>query len=73
MEQIISYPILAGKNLRLLIHTYYISQEAFAIDYGADLRTVNRYINEGINKISVIQELAEFFNTDFIFFFQNHE
>ena len=66
------YHILAGMNLRLLIQMNYGSQEAFAIDYGADLRTINRYINDGINKIQTVQELAEFFNTDFTFFFQDH-
>lgn len=60
----------AGEALRRLIQEHYSSQEEFAYDYGADLRTINRYINNGINKINVVQELADFFNVELISFFQ---
>ena len=60
----------AGETLRKLIRENYASQEEFANDYGADLRTISRYINNGINNIGVIQELAIFFDVDFISFFQ---
>ena len=60
---------LAGEKLRLLIKQKYNSQEEFAYDFGAEPRTVSRYINNGINKISIIQELADYFQVDFIFFF----
>ena len=60
----------AGETLRRLIQEHYSSQEEFAYDYGADLRTINRYINNGINKINVVQELANFFNVELISFFQ---
>ena len=59
----------AGKNLRRLIQQNYSSQEEFAIDFGTELRTVNRYINSGINKVNIIQELAAFFEVDFVSFF----
>ena len=59
----------AGNALRCLIQENYPSQEEFAYDYGADIRTISRYINNGINKIDVIQELAEFFNVSFEYFF----
>ena len=52
----------AGTVLRRLIGENYSSQEEFAFDYGAELRTVNRYINSGITKIQTLQELALFFN-----------
>ena len=38
----------------------YSTQEEFAYDYGIELRTVSRYINNGISKIPTVQELAEF-------------
>lgn len=60
----------AGQILRRLIQENYSSQEEFAYDFGAELRTVNRYVNNGINKVNVIQELAEFFNVDVLEFFQ---
>ena len=65
-----SYALHAGQKLKQLIkENDYTSQEDFALDYGAELRTISRYINNGINKIDVIQELAEFFGVDFTYFF----
>ena len=61
---------IAGETLRKLIQENYSSQEEFAYDYGADLRTISRYINNGINKINVVQELADFFGVSLISFFQ---
>jgi len=61
----------AGKALRMLISSHYTTQEEFALDYGLDIRSVNRYINEGISKVDTIQELADFFHVDFIYFFTN--
>ena len=60
----------AGEVLRKLILENYPSQEEFAFDFGTDIRTVSRYINNGINKINTVQELAEFFQVDFTYFFQ---
>ena len=62
---------LAGRTLRRLIQENYATQEDFAEDYGVEIRTVSRYINEGINKVDVIQELAVFFNVSVIDFFTN--
>ncbi len=61
----------AGMMLRKLIQENYRSQEDFSYDYGMDIRTVSRYINNGINKIDVVQELAEFFDVPFIAFFSD--
>lgn len=61
---------MAGEALRKLIQENYSSQEDFAYEYGADLRTVSRYINNGINKVNVIQELADFFGVSFTDFFK---
>ena len=66
----IDYTLRAGQKLRELINQNYKTQEDFAYDFGADLRTINMYINEGINKLSVIQELAEYFSVDIKYFFE---
>ncbi len=59
----------AGLKLRQLIQANYSTQEEFALDFGLEIRTVNRYINNGINKIDTIQELAAYFKVDFVDFF----
>lgn len=63
----------AGEVLRQLIQKHYSSQEAFADDFGTDVRTVNRYVNNGINKISVLQELAIFFDVSIVEFLKQEE
>ena len=65
----INLALLAGEKLRNLIYENYDTQEDFAYDYGLDLRSVNRYINVGITKVTTIQELSEFFNVDYSYFF----
>lgn len=62
---------IAGEILRLLIRQNYPSQEEFAYDFGTDIRTISRYINNGINKLDVIQELADFFHVEFVDFFRS--
>lgn len=69
----VSYALIAGQKLKQLIKENYPSQEEFAYDYGAEIRTVSRYVNQGINKIDVIQELANFFNVDFTYFFTDRQ
>lgn len=61
---------IAGENLRRLIQENYLSQEEFAFDYGTDVRTVSRYVNNGINRLDTIQELAYFFGVDYLDFFK---
>ena len=58
----------AGKCLRLLIQQNYSTQEEFAFDIHAELRTVNRWINQGISKIDTIQYLANHFGLTLIEF-----
>ena len=65
----ISRQLKAGQKLRQLIQENFHTQEDFAERYGMELRTVNRYINQGINKIDIVQELADFFQVDFLEFF----
>ncbi len=59
----------AGEVLRQLIRENYATQQDFADEYSMDIRTVNRYINDGSNKVATIQWLAELFNVDIIRFF----
>lgn len=60
---------IAGKYLKKLIIDCGITQEKFSYEFHLELRTVSRYINEGISKVDVIQELAEYFNVRFEDFF----
>ena len=68
----LSPQLKAGNALRKLIEENYPSQEEFANDYHADIRTISRYINNGINKIDVIQDLAEKFDVPFEYFFKDN-
>ena len=68
----INFQQKAGLFLKKLIQENYSSQEDFADDFGTDIRTVSRYVNNGINKISTIQELAEFFDVPFEYFFRSN-
>lgn len=61
----------AGIVLRRLIKENYPSQEEFAYDFGADIRTISRYVNQGINKVNVLQELADFFQIELWDFFKD--
>ncbi|MCD7894083.1 MAG: helix-turn-helix transcriptional regulator [Erysipelotrichaceae bacterium] len=61
----------AGQKLRQLLKENNISQEQFAKLFNIDVRTCNRYINVGINKIDVLQQLADYFNIDIEEFFED--
>jgi len=52
----------AGSVLRRLIKENYPNRREFAFAFGISERTVARYVNEGINKITTLQELADFFH-----------
>ena len=59
----------AGEVLRRLIKENYPSQEEFAFEYGADIRTISRYINEGVTKVPTIQSFALHFQISIKDFF----
>lgn len=63
-----SYVLAAGLALKHYIKVNYPSQQAFADDFGTDLRTVNRYVTTGISKMPTIEEVADFFQTDLLEF-----
>ena len=54
-----------GANLKRLIQeSKYHTQEAFAEAYNADVRTVRRWIKEGINDIYTVEYVAETLEVD---------
>lgn len=59
----------AGETLRKSIKENYTTQEEFAYDYGLEIRTVSRYINEGIKDSDKVEELAKFFNVPWFYFY----
>lgn len=59
----------AGSVLRRLIKENYSNRREFAYAFGISERTVARYVNEGINKITTLQELANFFHLNVREFF----
>lgn len=61
----------AGHKLRELLKENDISQEQFAKLFNIDVRTCNRYINIGINKVDVLQQLADYFHIDIEEFFED--
>lgn len=63
------WSVHAGKVLRRLIEENYSSQEDFAFEFNTDIRTISRYVNQGINKVNTLQELAMHFNVDIKEFF----
>lgn len=63
-----NYSIAAGLALKHLIRENYASQQAFADDFGVELRTINRYVTSGISKMVTLEELADFFAMDLLDF-----
>lgn len=61
----------AGEKLRMLIKENYGTQEEFAFQYGIDVRTVRRYLSQGIRNLELLHELAIHFNIQLTDFFKN--
>lgn len=56
---------IAGDNLKKVIKdSAYKTQEEFAYSFGAEIRTVSRWLNSGIKNLDTLQEIAEFLNLD---------
>lgn len=62
----IDHSMAAGLALKRLIQCNYSSQQAFAEDFGTELRTVSRYVTNGITRMPMIEEIADFFHMDLI-------
>ena len=56
---------VVGANLKRLIkESAYRTQAIFAQEYGVDERTVRRWVSQGIEKVYIIDEIADFFKID---------
>lgn len=71
MEQHIKdLSLIAGSNLKRLIkNSKYKTQEEFASEFGADVRTIRRWGNKGIKNLDTLQQIASFFDIDIFTFF----
>lgn len=65
MKYDIPLSLVAGINLKNLIKaSKYKTQEIFAYEFGAEIRTVSRWLNGGIKNIDTLEEIAEFLEVD---------
>ncbi len=62
MMQKQSMSVIAGKNLKRLIKDNGYTQENFANEFGTDPANLRKWISHGINKVSTIEQIAEFFD-----------
>ena len=57
--------LIVGANLKRYIKlSRWKTQAEFAYAFGAEERTVGRWCNNGIDKLSLIQQIADFLNID---------
>lgn len=56
----------AGRNFKLLIKSRNLTQEKAAFILSVDEKTVRRWIKDGIDRISTIEDIAEIFDVDVI-------
>ena len=56
--------LVAGANLKCLIKESGMTQEDFAWEFGADARTVRRWLSKGIKNLDTIGYIADFFKVD---------
>ena len=53
--------VAVGKNIKRQIkNSKYKTQEAFALAFGIELRTVSRWVNEGVRDLDAVEEIAHF-------------
>lgn len=65
MDNELSLSLIAGINLKQLIReSKYRTQENFAYEFGAEIRTVSRWLNTGVKNIDTIEEIACFLEVD---------
>ena len=58
---------IAGENLKRLIkQTRYKTQEEFAFAFGAETRTLSRWLNQGIKDIDTLEQLANFISVNVV-------
>ena len=56
---------IVGANLKRAIKkSKWRTQEKFSEAFGAEVRTVGRWCNQGIDKLSLVQQIADFLEID---------
>ena len=56
---------IVGANLKRAIKdSKWKTQEKFSEAFGAEVRTVGRWCNQGIDKLSLVQQIADFLEID---------
>ena len=56
---------IVGANLKRSIkESKWKTQEKFSEAFGAEVRTVGRWCNQGIDKLSLVQQIADFLEID---------
>ena len=56
---------IVGANLKRAIkESKWKTQEKVAEAFGAEVRTVGRWCNQGIDKLSLVQQIADFLEID---------
>ena len=61
----VSLSLIAGINLKRLIRgSKYRTQENFAYEFGAEIRTFSRWLNAGVKNIDTLEEIALFLEVD---------
>ena len=56
---------IVGANLeRAIKESKWKTQEKFSEAFGAEVRTVGRWCNQGIDKLSLVQQIADFLEID---------
>jgi transcriptional regulator with XRE-family HTH domain len=62
--------LIAGANLKRLIKNSKLkTQDEFAYEFGTDVRTIGRWVNNGVKNLDTLQQLAAFFDVDVLTFF----
>lgn len=58
---------IAGERLKRLIkESKYQTQEEFAFAFGAETRTLSRWLNQGVRNIDTLEQLADFLSVDIL-------
>ena len=58
---------IAGERLKRLIkESKYQTQEEFACAFGAETRTLSRWLNQGIRDVDTLEQLADFLSVDIL-------
>ena len=65
MNDDLSLSMIASINVKRLIRSSkYGTQENFAYEFGAEIRTISRWLNKGIKNIDTLEEIANFLNVN---------